>query len=384
VSSIILPLAYSDVPPCILPKSEPKLPPLDSISMNPTSVNNALNGEYEWLNQFVNKMGATEEPVDITWAGYHAEKSVRELHPKLIIALLPLFRHNAHTSAMICHSLTVVEAAVKHLNPGQIPVVTFDQPLFALAKQIQWHWPEQFGEDKFLVMMGGLHIEMAVLRMLGHWLDGSGWVHCLVQADVATTGIADSFLHGNHVKRARYAHIVTAATLFMRRQQSYANYCQELSDLPLSFDEWCSDREKASSQFQFWNIVLQLELTLLSFVHSIRDSNFELYVGILLHNLALWFFCLDQTHYARWLSVHLRDMVSLKHRHPDIAAEFRHGKFTVAKSRKYFSAISIDEAPEQLNAQIKGDSGAIGLTETDAALGRWVIAGPARSVQNFE
>jgi len=131
-------------------------------------------------------------------------------------------------------------------------------------------------------------------------------------------------------------------------------------------------------------IVLQLELTLLSFVRLIRDSNFELYVGILLHNLALWFFCLDQTHYARWLSVHLRDMVSLKHRHPDIAAEFRHGKFTVAKSRKYFSAISIDEAPEQLNAQIKGDSGAIGLTETDAALVRWVIAGPARSVQNFE
>ena len=131
---------------------------------------------------------------------------------------------------MIRHSLTVVEAAVKHLNPGQIPVVTFDQPLLALAKQTQWHYPEHLGEDKFLVMMRGLHIEMAVLRMLGHWLDGSGWVHCLVQAEVATSGIADLFLHENQVKRARYAHIVTAATLFMCRQQSYANYCEEFSE----------------------------------------------------------------------------------------------------------------------------------------------------------
>jgi len=182
----MMPLAYSDVPPCIIPKSEPKLPPLGSIiSMNPTSVNNALNGEYEWLNEVVNTIGATEEPVDITWAGYHAEQSVRELHPQPIIALLPLFRHNAHTSAVIRHSLIVVEADVKHLNLGQIPVVTFVQPFFALDKQIQWHWSEQFGADKFLVMMRGLHIEMAVLRMIGRWLNGSGWVHCLVQANVA-------------------------------------------------------------------------------------------------------------------------------------------------------------------------------------------------------
>ena len=30
---------------------------------------------------------------------------------------------------------------------------------------------------------GGLNTE-ALLRMLGHWLDGSGWVQCLVTAGV--------------------------------------------------------------------------------------------------------------------------------------------------------------------------------------------------------
>ena len=55
-----------------------------------------------------------------------------------------------------------------------------DQPLFALAKQIQWQWPESYGVDKFVVMFGGLHIEMTVLKVLGDLLKGSGWTGALV------------------------------------------------------------------------------------------------------------------------------------------------------------------------------------------------------------
>ena len=40
---------------------------------------------------------------------------------------------------MICHAMDVVTAAVNKLKPGQVPVVTLDQPLFAIAKQIQWN-----------------------------------------------------------------------------------------------------------------------------------------------------------------------------------------------------------------------------------------------------
>jgi len=45
--------------------------------------------------------------------------------------------------------------------PGQVPIMTADQPIYAVAKQVQWHWPEQYGDDKFIIMFGGLHIEMA-------------------------------------------------------------------------------------------------------------------------------------------------------------------------------------------------------------------------------
>ena len=108
-------------------------------------------------------------------------------------AHLPLFLDSAHTMTMIRHSMDVVKNAVEHVNAGQTPVVTLDQPLFALAKQIQWKWPEKYGEDKMVVMFGGLHIEMAALKTLSDWLRGSGWIQALVQAEIATPGTVDSF-----------------------------------------------------------------------------------------------------------------------------------------------------------------------------------------------
>jgi len=68
--------------------------------------------------------------------------------------LLPLFLERAHIVAMIKHFMDVVRNAVEHLNPGQIQMVTFDQPLFALAKQIQWKWPHEYSEEKFVILFG--------------------------------------------------------------------------------------------------------------------------------------------------------------------------------------------------------------------------------------
>ena len=78
-----------------------------------------------------------------------------------------------------------------------------------------------------------------------------------------------------------------------------------------------------------------------------------------------WFFVLDHTHYARWILVHL---VSQKEVNPNIHAEFVKGNFAIRKSRGVFSAIAIDQAHEQNNASVRGDGGAVGLTENTADL----------------
>ena len=76
---------------------------------------------------------------------------------------------------MIRHAMDIIKLSVNHLNPGQVPVFALDQPLFAVGKEIQWNWSDLYGEKKFVVMFGGLHIEMAFLKVIGGWLEGSGW-----------------------------------------------------------------------------------------------------------------------------------------------------------------------------------------------------------------
>jgi len=105
---------------------------------------------------------------------------------------------------MMTHVMEVVLAAIKHLNPQQVPVLVVDQPLFALCKIIEHLRPESLGEDVFVLLMGGLHIEMAALRALGPLLQQSGWDEALAAAGVTTSGRAQSMLKGSHV--TRYAH----------------------------------------------------------------------------------------------------------------------------------------------------------------------------------
>ena len=59
-----------------------------------------------------------------------------------------------------------------------------------------------------------------------------------------------------------------------------------------------------------------------------------------------------------------------------MASEFRKGNFVVQKSHRAFSSIPIDQAHEQNNKVVKGDGGAIGLTENPSQLLRWMICGP--------
>ncbi|KAH3786320.1 hypothetical protein DPMN_164426 [Dreissena polymorpha] len=119
----------------------------------------------------------------MSWSAFHANLSqshyVKAI-PLDISSVLPLFQEEAKSAAMIWHSMTIIKECVNFLNPGQIPVMACEQPLYALAKNIQWIVPERYGENLIVVMFGCLHIEIAALRTIGDWLQDSGWVNALV------------------------------------------------------------------------------------------------------------------------------------------------------------------------------------------------------------
>ena len=390
-SVVELPNTYAEVTPAVLPNKYVPVPEtLGQMRGDGNIVEQAIKKEFTWLEttkEIANQENLQDDQ-QMSWSAHHASEGQHdEITQSVISSLLPLFPDQAKSVAMIRHSMDIIKACVNHLNPGQVPVIAMDQPLYTVAKQIQWSWPDKYGETFFIIMFGGLHIEMAFLKAIGGWLDGSGWTAALAEANVASIGTADSFIKATSVTRTRRAHQVTASALYIMISKAYVKYKESLEEggNMLTFDNWCIERVAAVPQFQFWFMALQLELLLLVFIRSIRQANFDLYIDTL-SNMVPWFFALNHTNYARWIPVHLRDMCALQHKAPNISSQFETGMFTVYKTQRRFSAIAIDQAHEQNNAMVKGDGGAVGLTENASALRRWMVSGPemARLVNEFE
>ena len=73
----------------------------------------------------------------------------------------------------------------------------------------------------------------------------------------------------------------------------------------MSVEQWLSRNAETSPQFQFYSMVLQLEVEVMIFVRAIREVDFLLYIDAL-DKIVLWFFAFDHTSYAWWIPVNLR------------------------------------------------------------------------------
>ena len=57
-------------------------------------------------------------------------------------------------------------------------------------------------------------------------------------------------------------------------------YCSEANnqtEAALNIKDWCERRKSESPQFQFWNLMLTMELAILSLVRSFQEADFTLY-----------------------------------------------------------------------------------------------------------
>ena len=95
---------------------------------------------------------------------------------------------------------------------------------------------------------------------------------------------------------------------------------------------------------------------------------------------------MEHTNYARWLPVHVRDMVQLRERHPEVYEEFLKGNFVVQRTSHKFSLIGKDQSHEQSNKKLQAHGGAVGLYDNPEALTLFMLAGPecSRCVAEFE
>ena len=130
--------------------------------------------------------------------------------PVFNIGLMPLLLENVHATALLSRVMNLVKEAVAHLIPNQTPVPTMDQPVSAIAKEIQWLWPDSFSNNKYVIMIwggggGGLHVEMAWRVVEWFWVarcNNNWW-----------NNIAECFVKACYLARTRHAHQVTGEAL---------------------------------------------------------------------------------------------------------------------------------------------------------------------------
>ena len=387
-SSPKLPDSYVIQTPVELPGTDVFAPKIENCQLRPSfNVDEAKVKDEAWISHVTGlvKQGNIAHGNIITWSGYNSTLMTDEsIKPPAEIGVYPLFPDKAATASSMKHAMELAMQGTQFLNPGQTSILGADQPLYALIKQIQWQYPDAFGEDKLVAMMGALHIEDKMHQMIGKLLRDSGWTFVLTQAQVLTSGRAQSVLNENHIKRTRYAHQVSLVSLHVLKQNAYKEYCENVLGPPKSFDMW-NQHLQSAPQFKFWSTIIELELLMCRFVRSLREGDFKLYVQSC-DELCGWFHVMDHTNYARWLPVHVRDMVTLAEKHPAVHAEFMKGNFVVQKSPRKFSLIAKDQAHEQSNKTLQAHGGAVGLYENPEALTLFMLAGPdcARIVKEFE
>ena len=171
------------------------------------------NLDHLWLDHATKEHSSN--PEGVSWAAFYASNADK-IPLSDISSLFPVWRDNSKSSAMLKHSLDTVKDAVEYLT-GQTPAIAFDQPLFALAKKVQWHHPHTY--RKLVTMMGPL--EMAFMSTLGDILKDSCWKTITSNAQIAQPGVAESLVSGHGVVRTKYIQQLTAPTLHQLQHQAH-------------------------------------------------------------------------------------------------------------------------------------------------------------------
>ena len=176
-------------------------------------------------------------------------------------------------------------------------------------------------------------------------------------------------------------HVCTPSNRFVAFN---SDVCEENVDELLSFKTWCIQQSSKVPQIKYWQTVYDMDMLLLRFVRSVRTEDLFLYEKSL-DEIADWVFILDHYNYARWLTVHVRDMMNVLVKHPALYRQFADGFFTIAKTQNPFAMIGFDQTNEQQNKELKMHGGTLNLSD-ECVFTKWAVAGPeiARVITEFE
>ena len=109
-------------------------------------------------------------------------------------------------------------------------VVSFDLAIYSKAKQIIWKYPDEFPDT--LIRLGGFHITLNFLAVLGKRYQSSGIEDVLVESDAYGPGTVTSLMKGKSYNRGVRAHKLTMEALFRLMWQAFIRWLNAESQHP--------------------------------------------------------------------------------------------------------------------------------------------------------
>ena len=149
-----------------------------------------------------------------------------------------------------------------------------------------------------------------------HLVAGTELDEILGDTSIDIAGLQTATIDVNHIHKARYTVQLSVVSMYtcLKKADKASNSVLPLFSLAV---ERCS----SSRMFKYWMLIMKFQINYLVFIRSMREGNFKLFVEILM-SLVKGFFIFDHYNYARWLSVHIQDLLSLLITCPQLCQEF--------------------------------------------------------------
>ena len=297
-----LPESYTQIQPTKEFKPEPPNRIENKSESHEALSDTKIEGMDLWKLRLANLSTGDDEGDKASFATFFDQNSVSSM-PKTKSTLLPLINESINSTATVRHCTEVIMRITGVVNPSQKTIITADQPVYTLGKQVQWMYQEKY--QNVVWLMGPLHIEMSFMNGIGSWLEDSGWIEAFERSNISTPGRIESFLNGSKVKRCRYAHQVSLVALSKLAFEAFENQSQHTD-----FEMWKQEMIESNANFCYWFHVIDMEMLLFAFIRSLRDADFPAFLNAL-RLITKWIFILNHVHYARWLPVFIKDLEDL-------------------------------------------------------------------------
>ena len=343
------------------------------------------------------------------WSGFHS-RYFSEIPVSTVIGYCPIINGSATEYSTIFTLMKVSQEMARRLQQDD-SIITFDLAIYIKAKQLQMKFPEEFKNT--VIRMGGFHIALNYLSLLGKKYANSGLEDLLIESGVYAAGTTSALLLGKSYNRGIRAHKLTMEALFRLLWQAFLRWlgsqtaevnnhhkqnlktkiqeCQRCFKENKSIQQSCdalandmdaitslltvfkTEAKARSNLFSFWEEYISMVMVLLQFVKAERTGNWNLHLSSTAAMIP-HFFAMDRPNYARWLPVYLADMHTLEERHPKVFQEFATGTHSISRSKQPFAQVWTDMALEQsINLDSKSKGGIVGISRREDAVDRWFL-----------